>query len=34
MATPQNYNGLKTRTVENVDLQNGYPLAGQKRYSA
>ena len=24
MAAPQNYNKLKTRTLENVDLQNGY----------
>ena len=24
MATPQNYNQLKSRIFENVDLQNGY----------
>ena len=25
MAAPQNYNLLKSKTLENVDLQNGYP---------
>ena len=33
MAAPENYNLLKSRIVENVDFQNGYPPphADQKR---